>query len=504
MRLPDPACLHRALVEREGFAAFVRLAWPIVCAEQCKWSWHHVLLCRTLEAMLRGECKQFVFNVSPGSTKSLITSVFWPAYVWGPGRWPSRKMLYASFDIDLSRRDSDKCKAVLTSRWYQYRWGFSADPVELEKLGITPVTTAAAAAKARIHVAGSMLSPPENDGAGVWYTSAGGQRMAVSVAGKGTGWHVHDLFVDDPTKPKTIANGGDEARRALDTTDEWWSGTMASRRVDPANFNRGVIMQRLHTEDLAGRCIKDGYRAIVIPMEFDPARKCVTPWGEDPRTQAGELMWPDHVTPEALADLKKSLKGHAQSQLQQDPIPDGGSIFKPEWLRKRWKNLPRLDKWWQSWDCSFSESGNSYVVGQVWGRKGPDYYLVDQVRRRMGFVDTCEAMRLLSLKWPKARRKLVEKKANGDAVMDAMKHLGGLVPVEPKGGKVSRANAVTWMFEAGNVWLPEEADWLQEYIDELLSFPQGANDDQVDNTTQSLTHADSSGGGAAGLIAAYG
>jgi predicted phage terminase large subunit-like protein len=479
----------------------VRLAWHVVVPEvSCKWNWHHELLCSTLEASLRGECPEFVFNVSPGSTKSLITSVFWPAFVWGPGKWPTRRMMFACFDIVLARRDSDKCKALVTSRWYQERWGFQADRRELQRMGLQPITTSAAAAKQK--VGGDQVIT--SDGSEVWYTSASGMRMAVSVAGKGTGWHVHDLFVDDPTKPKTIQKGGDNARAALGETTEWWSGTMASRRVDPANFVRGVVMQRLHTEDLAGVCIKDGYRAIIIPMEFDPARRCVTPWGSDPRTQPGELMWPEHVTPDALASLKKSLAGHVSSQLQQLPLPEGGSIWKPEWLRQRWRSLPKLDKWWQSWDCTFSEAGQSYVVGQVWGKKGPDYYLIDQVRRRMGFVDTCEAMRLLSLKWPKARRKLVEKKANGAAVMDAMKALGGLVAIEPSGGKISRANACSEIFETNNVWLPDDAPWLQEYIDELLAFPQGANDDQVDCTTQSLNHAESSGAGAAGLLAAYG
>jgi predicted phage terminase large subunit-like protein len=495
----DEAALDRAYVARFGFAGFVKVAWSQVVGEKLRWNWHHDIVCACYEAVLRGQLKELVLNVPPGHTKSLITSVFLPAFAWGPGKLPSWKALYASFDMDLSRRDSTKCKDLLTSRWYQERWGFLADQGALRKAGLTPVTTST---KAKAH---GLDDSAKTDSATIWYNSSGGMRMAVSVAGKGTGWHAHAVFVDDPTKPLTIKNGGDEARKALADTVTWWDGTMASRRVDPGNFAQVVIMQRLHTEDLAGVCIKRGYTAVVLPAEFDPSRRCVTPWGSDPRTQPGELLWPEHVTPEALASLKKSLGGHAVAQLQQNPIPDGGSIFRPEHFRNRWKNLPRLDKWWQSWDCSFSEDGASYVVGQVWGKKGPDYYLIDQVRRRMGFTDTCDAIETLSRKWPKAKKKLVEKKANGAAVIDHLRRkLGGFVPIEPEGGKVSRANRASDVFETGNVYLPAEADWLQEYIDELLAFPQGSADDQVDCTSQSINYSEEAGGGAAGLLEAYG
>jgi predicted phage terminase large subunit-like protein len=122
----------------------------------------------------------------------------------------------------------------------------------------------------------------------------------------------------------------------------------------------------------------------------------------------------------------------------------------------------------------------------------------------MGYVDTCKAIELLSSRWPKARRKLIEKKANGAAVIDGLQDKFRFVPIEPEGGKVSRANRCSELFEAGCVHLPESADWLQEYVDELLAFPQGANDDQVDCTSQALNHAERGSAGAGGLLAAYG
>jgi predicted phage terminase large subunit-like protein len=493
------AAIDRERIRRGGFAEFVKRAWKIAVPNApLRWNWHHDIMCRHYEAVLRGELKKLVLNVPPGHTKSLITSVFLPAYAWGPGARPGWQAIYASFDIELARRDSTKCKDLVTSKWYQDRWGFSSS-------WPNPITTGA---KAK---AVGLDETSKSDSASVWYNSAGGMRIAVSTAGKGTGWHAHAIFVDDPTKPITIKNGGDEARKALTDTREWWSGTMASRRVDPANFAQVVVMQRLHTEDLAGVCVKEGYTHVCLPAEYDPQRHCKTPWGEDPRTVPGELLWPDHVTPEALAELKKDLGRHASAQLNQDPIPEGGSIWKPEWLAKRWNVLPRCDKMWQSWDFTFDGKATSdYVVGQVWGKKGPDFYLVYQLRRRMGFVDTCQAIRDVSKKFPKVRRKLIEAKANGDAIYDTLqREIGGFVKVTPTKSKVARANAASETYESGNVYLPEDPHAfvgdgdLQSFIDEHLKFPMGSNDDQVDAGSQSINE-NSVGGGAAGLLEAYG
>jgi predicted phage terminase large subunit-like protein len=126
---------------------------------------------------------------------------------------------------------------------------------------------------------------------------------------------------------------------------------------------------------------------------------------------------------------------------------------------------------------------------QVWGRKGADKYLLDQVRERMGFTSTVTAIRTLNAKHPKAHTKLIEDKANGSAIIDFLKHeISGLIPVEPQGGKVARAYAVQPTIEAGNVFIPDPtlAPWVHDFIEECASFPNGAHDDQVDCMTQAL------------------
>jgi predicted phage terminase large subunit-like protein len=196
-----------------------------------------------------------------------------------------------------------------------------------------------------------------------------------------------------------------------------------------------------------------------------------------------------------LADLEKALGAHANAQYQQDPIPDGGAIFRPEWFVQFYRALPAgIDKWTQSWDCTFSGSKTSdFVAGQVWARKGSNHYLCPvRVKARMGLPATIQAMKGLTDQYPRAVRKLVENKANGPAVAQSLEgKLPGIVLVEPEGGKVSRAHEATVYFEAGNVWLPHPdiAPWITEYIAEFLAFPQGANDDEVDATTQYLNDA---------------
>lgn len=154
----------------------------------------------------------------------------------------------------------------------------------------------------------------------------------------------------------------------------------------------------------------------------------------------------------------------------------------------------------QSWDMAFKGADDSdYVVGQVWGKLGADYYLLDQVRGRMGFPDTVKSVRMLSAKWPMAQAKLVEAKANGQAVVDTLKaEIEGLVLVEPKGGKEARASAVSFLFESKNIVVPtiDYLPWSDGWRTELYGFPRVDNDDQVDATSQALSYMrERSGGG---------
>ncbi len=461
----DSPAIDVEAVRRGGLAKFVQLGWHVVESSPLVWGWHLDEICNHLEAVSRGELKRLVINVPPGMSKSLITSVFWPAWDWITK--PQRKWMFSTFDADLARRDSLRCRELLTSDWFLPRWSDRVRVYDGEEKQRTM---------------------------GVYYTTAQGLRFSTSVGGKATGWHSHIQVVDDPTKPQDVKDGGDKAREALARTWAWWTGTMSSRKADPQDFARVIIMQRLHEEDLAGQCIASGdWTVLCLPMRFEAARACVTEWGGDRRTEEGELLNPARFDESAVAETEREMGSQvAAAQLQQRPSPAKGLIFERSWLSKEWGELPSHPRLIQSWDCAFKDLATSdYVVGQVWANLGSEYFLVHQVRARMTFSETCQAIRDMTKMYPKTSAKLVEDKANGTAVVDALlKEIPGMLPVEPCGGKVARANAVSPLFEAGNVYVPSlrDAPWVAGWREEMATFPMGRYDDAVDATTQAVNY----------------
>jgi predicted phage terminase large subunit-like protein len=208
--------------------------------------------------------------------------------------------------------------------------------------------------------------------------------------------------------------------------------------------------------------------------------------------EIGEPLWAEFGYDRLWAQNKRKEVGTRtwSALFQQRPSPDSGDIFKREWIQF-YKALPQLDEMAISVDASFKDTkASDYCVLQVWGRRGADKYLIDQIRDQMGFPATVQAIRALSAKYPKAHTKLVEDKANGTAVIDYLKkEIYGLIPVEPMGGKEVRASAISPQWEAGNVYLPDpsHAPWVNDFVEELIQFPQAKNDDQVDAMTQMLT-----------------
>jgi predicted phage terminase large subunit-like protein len=245
----------------------------------------------------------------------------------------------------------------------------------------------------------------------------------------------------------------------------------------------------------------------------------------DPRTQPGELLDANRLSAATLEQRRKDLGSFAfAGQYQQQPAPEGGGMFKRDWLTgenaRRWQpGFHRylehgFDRVIQSWDMAFkATSGSDFVVGQVWGFHGADCYLLAQVRARLDFAATLHAVRALTAFepfGPMCVAKLVEDKANGTAVMSALRReVLGLIAIEPQGGKRVRASAVSPRFEAGNVILPaadtipcplgyrdEGGEWhdltpttVADFVHELATFPAVSNDDQVDAASQALTWA---------------
>lgn len=463
---PSDIKLDREAVRRFGLYEFVRMSWHCVESAPFDDNWHIELICKHLEAVTRREIKRLIINIPPGCMKSLLVSVFWPVWEWISH--PERSWMYASFDASLSRRDAVRAMELIEHPWFRARW---------PELAIGYGRKATSATE--------------------YYSNSGGLRFSTSVAGRSTGWHGDTQVVDDPIKPKDTKGGSEATGVKLKEARDWWTGTMASRQKVPETFARVIVMQRLHEEDLSGVCIASGeYVLLRLPMEFEVDNACVTKWGRDPRTVEGELLWPSRYSAEKVKELQDSVKGLGAAdyaaQYQQRPMPKGGGIFKHSYFVKRYTSIPSDFQWLQSWDMRFKESTTSgdMVVGGVWAYKNAQFYLVKVYRGRWSFTETIAAMQLAIVEFPQATLKLVEDKANGPAIVNILKtEIDGLVLVDPQGGKEARANAVSPLFEAGNVWLPDESLmelWVDGYIEEMCAFPRGRFDDQVDMTSQAL------------------
>lgn len=464
--LLDAVALQRELVARGGLRKFIELAWPQVEAAPFITSWHIDAIADHLQAVSKGELDRLVINVPPGCSKSIVTSVLWPVWQWSFE--PEHKWMAATFDAALARRDALRMRALVKSQWFRDRWP-----------------------RSKINE-----SPDVQETMGVYHTTAGGFRYSTTVGGGATGWHCHTQILDDPVKPEDLNVEPETARAVLERVWEWWRGTMASRKADPSKFRRVVIMQRLHEEDLAARCIDEGYTHLMLPMRFEPERRCVTAWGGDRRSQVGELLCPARFAESAVDKTETDMGSRvAAAQLQQRPAPAEGNIFHRAWLAREHHGAPTGARFVQSWDCSFKDSSTAdFVAGHLWAYHEGKFYLVDRVHVRMGLPETVAAIRHWADKYPQATAKLIEDKANGPAVEQMLRReMTGIVMLEPRtlgGSKVGRANAVAPLFEAGNVLVPSAASapWIEQWREEMATFPFARNDDDVDATTQALIY----------------
>ena len=410
---------------------------------------HLLFLNRKLVDVAAGRIKRLIVSMPPRHGKSELVSRYFPA--WYIGTFPDKRIILVSYEADFAAT-----------------WGRKARDL-LEEHGPSLFG---------IRVSGNSSAANRWDIEG----HEGGM-VTAGVNGPITGKGADIGIIDDPVKNDQEAMSVTYQER----TYEWYKSTFRTRiQRDGAII---LIMTRWHENDLAGKLLaaqeEEGEKWEVVSLpaiaeDDDPLGR-----------EIGQPLCPDLFTKDALESIKKAVGSYWWASLyQQRPSPAEGGIFKRNWWQYYRRVPDRFDEIIQSWDMTFKDTKTAdFVVGQVWGRKGANKYLLDQVRDRMDFPATIQAVRTLSAKWPQARAKLVEDKANGPAVIATLKReISGLIPVEPQGSKESRAWAVSPDIEAGNMYLPDPgiAPWVHDFIEECAAFPNGANDDQVDAMSQAL------------------
>ncbi len=440
---------------RHDFPSFIRKTFQTISpGDDYLENWHIDCLAWRLEQCRRGEIKRLIVTLPPRHLKSICTSVAFVA--WLLGKDPTCKVICASYGQDLSNKHARDTRFVMQSDWYK-----RAFP------------------KTRLSRKKSTEGEME--------TTRKGVRYATSVGGSLTGRGGNVIIVDDPIKPTDATS---EAERT--GVNEWFDNTLYSRLNNKVEDVIIVVMQRVHEDDLVGHILdKDDWTVVNIPAIAEEDQVYEIGDDEVHERLAGDILHPAREDQAALDVIRRNLGSYNFSaQYQQCPVPLDGNLVKWGWFR-RYDVLPErseFDLIVQSWDtASGSDELNDYSVCTTWGVIGSDYYLIDVVRER--------------LEYPKLKRRvvnearkhdadtvLIERAGSGISLVQDLRMEGNLRPlaIRPHRDKITRMAAQSAKIEAGHVLIPDSASWLDDFQHEILAFPNGRHDDQVDSLSQAL------------------
>lgn len=492
----------------ESLYNFLMHAWRFIDPAPFTPGWVIEAICEHLEAVVDGDIKRLLINVPPRCSKSSVISVAFPAWIWAqshisPTSGPGVPLLHASYAHSLALRDSVKCRRLIKSPWYQRLWG--------DRFQISA----------------------DQDMKIRFQNTKGGERLITSVDAGVTGEGASIICVDDANNAKEILS---EAV-AQSTNEDWWNGTMSTRLNDPKTGAYVVVQQRLGETDLTGHILANDKRGewthLMLPMRYEPERSFVTSIGwEDPRTEPGQLLWPDRFDEAAVQDLESRLGSwRAAGQLAQRPEPKGGGIIKRDWWQlwppegePKDKNggilkaaaFPPMSFIIASLDTAYTEKTmNDPSALTVWGVFNGDVIAQDvkassehsvrvytETSTRVMLMDawadrlelnplvnkvakTCKALKVDKL--------LIEDKAAGHSVAQELRrlfaHEGFAIQlINPKAlDKLARLYSVQHLWEEGMIYAPDRS-WAEMVIAQCGTFPNAANDDLVDTASQCLRH----------------
>lgn len=435
---------------KDNYANYLKICYPDMIFTR-----FHIFLCRLVETIVRkiekGENPRILLSVPPRHGKSMTITESLPS--WFIGRNPNKGVIITAYNADLAEQFEDSNRQK-TKNYGKQIFGVEVSEQQDNKT----------------------LYRLKNKRGGV---------IGVGINGGLTGntgsWNL--AIIDDPYK------NGDEAssKNERDKKDRILRDSIITR-LSGKGSGLLLIMTRWHEDDMYGKLAKEnGWSVINIPCiaeEQDLFLKRIE----------GETLCPQLGFDAEWAKRTKEAVGKRvwNALYQGHPTSEGGNIVEEQHIKYyNEKSLPvRFDKFTQTWDLSFGDGKNSDpVAGQVWGKVGADHYLLKRINKRMDFNATYTMMKIISAQYPMAIKKIVEKKANGQAIIDTLQNVvGGIVAYNPTESKVSRLTSVLPLFVAGNIYLPDESldPYINDFVEQLVEFPNGKHDDEVDAMTQYL------------------
>jgi len=429
--------IERELCKR-SLAAFAKRAWHVLePATDLKWDWALDAICLHLEAVTDGRIKRLLMNVPPGSMKSLLTSVIWPAWEWGPQNMPAMRFVSTAHEETLAIRDSRRCRDLIKSEWYQALW-----PIQLAN---------------------------DLDGKREFGNTSKGIRQARSFQSM-TGVRGDRIILDDPIS----ADNANSAAK-LEAARIAFTETLPTR-VNNDTSAIIVIMQRLHEKDLSGWLLNGGngeqWENICLPAIQDD----------------GGALWEQKHSIDELLRMREAAPHMFAGQYQQAPAPAEGNIFKPDKINVI-EAVPNGTVFVRAWDlaATLPKHGNDpdYTVGAKVGVMPDGRYLVSDIVRLRGAPEDVEAAIVNTAKRDgiACRIKLPQDpgQAGKSQVAYLTKQLSGFAVISAvvSGDKTTRAEPFASQTNVGNVCMLQ-ASWNDAMIDEMRMFPNGAHDDQVD------------------------
>jgi len=431
-------------------------------------NWHHKLLCSYLDRFVAGDIRRLMVFMPPRHGKSELVSRRLPAYIFGKN--PNAKIIAASYSADLARLMNRDTQRIIDSEEY-------CDVFPKTRLFGKNI---------RAMADGSYLRNSDI----FEIVGCRGIYRCGGVGGGITGMGADYAIIDDPIKNQQEAM----STTYRNATHEWYTSTLYSRLEKDDHIL--ITLTRWHDDDLAGRLLKlskkdkgaDRWEILSLPAIRESAGH------PDDHRKIGEPLWPWKYNKERLDAIKINQGTYKWSALyQQSPMDTGGGIVKLDWF-KQYHILPDR-RWWvevcQFWDTAqkANELLNCPWVCGTWVRTHDAYYLADVYREWMEYPQGKRMVKSLADKWePNAI--VIEDKSTGSSLLQEGDYFGTLpmVPFEPESDKITRLSVESPTIEAGNVFLPESAPWLPDFLAEIGTFPLSATMDQADMLSMALKY----------------
>ncbi len=473
--LENPVLIIRE-IHRRSFFRFVKYFWEDYSNDTFVPNWHIELLCTELEKIAKrvaaGEPREYdmIANVPPGTSKTAITSVFFPLWCWTQWHW--MRFITASYGETLSLESADYSRDVMKSQRFKQIYPELEIRTDKDKKGNFKVIK-------KEYVTANKAPRIKQ----------GGNRFSTSVGGSLTGFHGHINIVDDPLNPEKALS-----EKEINRANHWVSQTLSTRKANKLTTTTIMIMQRLHQNDPAGHLLMDEKKRIkhiCLPGEIsDPQyRKLVSPQ-EVIKNYKDDLLDPIRMPWSVMKDLKADLGQYGYAgQIGQKPTPPGGGMFQVDNFQivDDFGHYSLIERVVRYWDKAGTQGDGAYTAGVKMAKLKSDMYIIlDVIRGQWSTNNRERRIDQAAMQDENQVHVYVEQEPGSGGKESAENTKIRLInngykceADRPQGDKIYRADPFSVAVNEGRVLLMR-APWNKEFIEEFEHFPFSTYKDQVD------------------------